>query len=154
MISSCFPFFFTKTSNNHPVWIDHCSIQVFWQTVFFHSHHIFHWYLTSFCSWVQQSCGTNHLTQIFADSNIWNKSFFPDLEFIKFDLDLICMLCWFDLDLIWKPADLICDLKKKANQLQFFSNLETCFFLTLKPREWTNHHVTLLGNVIAFYIDN
>ena len=63
------------------------------------------------------------LAQIFETNH-----FFSDLEFIKFDLDLICMLYRFDLDLICKPADLICDLKKKANQL-------LVLFLVLKPRE-------------------
>ena len=72
------------------------------------------------------------------DSNIcWleylKQIIFSNLEFIKFDLDLICMLCWFDLDLICKPADLICDLKERSKSV-------AGIFLILKPREWTNYH--------------
>ena len=78
--------------------------------------------LVSWPSWCKQSCGTNHQTRIFADSNIWNKSFFPDLEFIKFDLDLICMLCWFDLQTCW--FDLWFE-KKNQISCWFFSSLET-----------------------------
>ena len=52
------------------------------------------------------------LTRIFETNN-----FFPDLEFIKFDLDLIC-----------KPADLICDLKERSKSV-------AGIFLILKPRE-------------------
>ena len=59
------------------------------------------------------------------DSNIcWfeylKQLIFSDFEFGKLDLDLICMLCWFDVDLIVNFADLICDLKKSKLVADFF----------------------------------
>ena len=78
--------------------------------------------LVSCLSWCKQSCGTNHQTQIFADSNIWNKTFFS-----RFGVYKIWFACFADLIWIWFANLLIWFViwRKKANQLLVFSSLET-----------------------------